>query len=335
MFFVGLLILSAFAFLSYILPLAYQLLVFKVQNFRLIYGKEDDAPWALVTGGSSGIGKAIVDRLLAQGVNTVVVALDDQLLRNMKAEYENPKNGKKPECVKMRWIGVDLGSVDPKVYMDPIKENTADIQIRMLFNNAGFILPGIFHMIDIGKHMGNYHCNATAAVLITHHFLKSMANFTPNHAGKRGLITFTSSSAGFLPTPISALYGATKCFLTTFACSIGAEVKEDGIDVLCIHPSPTQSNFYDNARGISLLTAFQKTAVTPDTVAIELFKAAGRCFVRDLGYFSVGTKLLLKMIDWNFMAELTPLFMKSNADFRKLKAGSPKIEALNHEKKEE
>jgi short-subunit dehydrogenase len=149
-----------------------------------------------------------------------------------------------------------------------------------------------------------------------------MATLNLNSRGKRGLITFTSSSAGFLPTPISALYGATKCFLTSFSCSVGAEVKEDGIDVLCIHPSPTQSNFYQNAQGISLLTVFQKTAVTPDTVAAEIFKAAGRCFVRDLGYFSVGTKLLLKIVDWNFMAELTPLFMKSNADFRMLKSGA-------------
>ena len=61
--------------------------------------------------------------------------------------------------------------------------------------------------------------------------------------------------------------------------------------------------------------------MSPDVIADTIFKASGRCIVRDQGYFSIGTKLLLKTIDWNFMGELAPLFMKSNPDFRKLKEG--------------
>jgi hypothetical protein len=59
----------------------------------------------------------------------------------------------------------------------------------------------------------------------------------------------------------------------------------DGIDVLCVHPSPINSNFYDNAKGVSLLTAFQKTALSPNVIAETMFKAAGRCIVRDQGAF--------------------------------------------------
>lgn len=78
-------------------------------------------------------------------------------------------------------------------------------------------------------------------------------------SGKRGLISFTSSSAGFMPSPIASLYGATKTLLTSFASAIATEMKEDGVDVLCVHPSPIDSNFYKSASGIGLLTAFQKT----------------------------------------------------------------------------
>lgn len=302
--------------LSYLIPICIQILFNTPQDLKKLYGLDDsENDWALVTGGSSGIGKAIVQRLVAQGINVIVVALDDHILASMKQEFEADNHRK----VNMRWVGVDLGSTDPERYMGAVRSATRDVQVRMVFNNAGFILPGIFHGLSLEKHLINYNCNSTSAVVISHHFLGRMASFERNSSGKRGLITFTSSSAGFLPTPISALYGATKTFLTSFASSISAEVKEDGIDVLCIHPSPTQSNFYNNAKGISLLTSFQKTAVTADSVALEFFKAAGRCTIRDLGYFSVGTKLILKLCDYNLMAELTPYFMRSNVDFRKLK----------------
>lgn len=60
-------------------------------------------------------------------------------------------------------------------------------------------------------------------------------------------------------------------------------------------------------------------ALSPDVIADTIFKAAGRCTIRDQGYFSIGTKLLLKAVDWNFMGEMAPVFMRSNEDFRRLK----------------
>ena len=172
--------------------------------------------------------------------------------------------------------------------MGPIRRATADLpELRLVFNNAGFILPGIFHRLPLAKQLVNMNCNATAAVCITHHFLRSIlamdkvvsssstaaargSTATTTAAGtgtaagtaqsgKRGLITFTSSSAGFLPTPIASLYGATKTFLTSFACAVATEVQEDGVDVLVVHPSPIASRFYEGAQGIGLLTAFQRT----------------------------------------------------------------------------
>ena len=64
---------------------------------------------------------------------------------------------------------------------------------------------------------------------------------------------------------------------------------------------------------------FKKTAMPPSTIADTIWKSAGRFVIRDQGYFSIGTKLMLKAVDWNFMAELAPLFMKSNSDFLKLR----------------
>lgn len=298
------------ALATYIIPVVYQWFL-PDQNLKEKYG----ARWALVTGSSSGIGKAIAERLAEQGINVVIVALPDALL---DATFEELKS--KFPAVEFRKVGVNLGATDPEEYLKPIRDATLDISVRLVFNNAGYILPGIFHCRPMSAHMTNLNCNATSSVAITHHFLERLLALPAAPNGKRGLISFTSSSAGFLPTPISSLYGATKSFLTSFASAIATEVQEDGIDVVVVHPSPIASRFYERAQGINLLTAFQKTALSPRVIADTIFKAAGKCIVRDQGYFSIGTKLMLKAIDWNFMGELAPVFMKNNADFRKLKS---------------
>jgi NADPH:quinone reductase-like Zn-dependent oxidoreductase len=78
----------------------------KPVDVKAKYGAE----WALVTGGSSGIGRAIVRHLASQGLNVVIAAVDDKLLKDTTAESEKdfPKR-------KFRAIGVDLSDVNGKI----------------------------------------------------------------------------------------------------------------------------------------------------------------------------------------------------------------------------
>jgi short-subunit dehydrogenase len=184
------------------------------------------------------------------------MALDDGLLASSHAELV-----KKYPSVQFRAIGVNLSSPDPETYLQPLRELVSTLtNVRLLFNNAGYIQPGLFYGVSMDKQLANMHCNATSSICLTHFFLRHLLSL-PLTSGtkKRGFIGFTSSSAGFLPTPISGMYGATKTMLTSFASAIATETKQDGIDVCCVHPSPIASNFYENARGISLLTVFEKT----------------------------------------------------------------------------
>jgi NADPH:quinone reductase-like Zn-dependent oxidoreductase len=65
--------------------------------------KKYNAQWALVTGGSSGIGRAIVDRLAMQGLNVCVVSMNDDLLKNTVKELQSafPKQ-----------VGLKRGQID-------------------------------------------------------------------------------------------------------------------------------------------------------------------------------------------------------------------------------
>ena len=238
--------------LSYFIP-AIHMALRPVPNLKKRY----NATWALVTGGGSGIGKALCFKLASQGLNVVVCSIDDSDLKDTTKELR----ASYPE-LEFREVGI---SFSPGVdYMSKIKSTTKDITVQCVFNNAGFIVTGFFEQAPLGKHMANLECNAVATVPITHHFVSLMAK-----DNLKGCVVFTSSVAGFIPTPFAAMYASTKAFVSQFACCVHIEVKSLGIDVCAVHPSPVASNFYDKVdHKIELMEAAQKSAVPPQQVRL-------------------------------------------------------------------
>lgn len=89
-------------------------------------------------------------------------------------------------------IPVDLGR-EPDTYMRTIKDATKELPVSIVVNNAGYLVMGFFHERGMDVHAANIECNALAAVRISHHFYSLMVE-----NGRRGCITFTSSSALFM-----------------------------------------------------------------------------------------------------------------------------------------
>ena len=201
----------------------------------------------------------------------MLVALDDKVFEATFDEFEEAF----PD-LEFVYVGADLSKGD---YMYSIEKATKGLDIQLVFNNvrardpaaaarrhgptatlrsgvadprrpppaqAGFITPGLFHRIPLARNLGNYECNATCTIGITHLFINRMTA-----AGKKGCVFFTSSSAGLVPNPLSAMYASTKAFLTMFASSVAAEVRSLGIDVVVVHPSPVASNFFDKGSSLS------------------------------------------------------------------------------------
>ena len=234
--------------------------------------KKYKASWSLVTGAGSGIGKALAFKLASQGLNVVLVSLDDDMLKVTMKEIKEAY----PD-LEFRSVGVTFSPGVP--YLDKIKEATKDIEVPIIFNNAGFICTGFMDQTPLGKLLANVECNATAAVNITHHFVELMVKNK-----QKGCIVFTSSVAGFIPTPFAAMYASTKAFVSQMAACLHIEVQNLGIDVCAVHPSPVASNFYDKVdHKIDLMEAAQKSAVPPQDLPNSIFKSIGACALRDLG----------------------------------------------------
>ncbi|KAI7863958.1 hypothetical protein BDF14DRAFT_1972343 [Spinellus fusiger] len=294
------------AVVPYLALVAYGAYGCKEQDLK----KKYNAQWALVTGGSSGIGAAIVRKLASQGLNVVIAALDDGLMTSFKEAImkEFPQR-------QFRFVGCYLSEAQGQTYMQAIEETTHDIDIQILCNNAGFITTGAFADTALKRSVANYHTNVTATLLLSHHFLNRMMN-----KGLKGLVTFTSSSAGFIPNPMGALYASTKIFLTTFAASLAAEHAEDGIDILVIHPSPIDSNFYSNAGKMSALLSAQKLSSPPSVVADTLCANAGKVVVADQGPITVVMKIVMtKVLDWNVMTEIMKYGLRYSGDYKAMK----------------
>jgi short-subunit dehydrogenase len=140
-------------------------------------------------------------------------------------------------------------------------------------------VTGFFDQTTLDSQLANLECNSTACVKVTHHFLKKMVE-----KNIKGCFIFTSSVSGYIPNPFAVMYGATKAFVSQFAASLAIEVRNNGIDVLAVHPSPVASNFFEKAHKLESLEMAQKSAVSPASVPGKMLMCVGRCH---LGKFDV------------------------------------------------
>ncbi|KAK9804517.1 hypothetical protein WJX73_002936 [Symbiochloris irregularis] len=266
-----------FSLLGYLLPAAFVFCCFWKRDLKKLYS----ARWALVTGGSSGIGKSLAKSLAEQGLNVVLVAYPDALLDQTHKELVTAY----PQLT-FRKVAANLGKPG---YLADIAAATADINVQLIFCNAGYMLTGLFESTPLDAQLANVEVNAISSVAIAHVFLERMVA-----KQLRGAIVFTSSAAASIVSPFSSMYAATKSFLSSFGAALAVEVRHHGIDVLVFHPSPVATRFYDKAHKLDVLEFFKGCAVDPATLPDSIFRALGRTVWHDIGLTAIGFRLMMK-----------------------------------------
>jgi short-subunit dehydrogenase len=210
--------------------------------------------------------------LIIPGINVVVVGLPDKTLDEAMEKLPKAWPG-----VEFRKIGADLA--DPKC-VEVLGDATENIDISLVFSNAGYIRTSFLTSVPVGAAVHNHHVNATSSLQVAHLYTSRM-----QAKGLKGAVCFTSSPAGVMASPFAAVYGATKAFVTEFAMSLAPEVRQDGIDVCVLHPSPMATAFYSGAHSIDSVNFFKNTAVGPARAADALCASIGRVVVCEQGEY--------------------------------------------------
>lgn len=171
---------------------------------------------ALVTGGSSGIGKATVLKLLQAGVNVYTAA------RNLDKMKELGDQGVKLIQMDVTDEGSIKGGVDEMLK----RESSIDI----LINNAGYGSYGAIEDISLDEARRQFEVNIFGLAALTKMVLPTMRQ------NKYGKIVNISSMGGKIYTPFGGWYHATKHALEGLSDCLRLETQPFGIDVIIIEP---------------------------------------------------------------------------------------------------
>jgi short-subunit dehydrogenase len=211
--------------------------------------------YALITGASKGIGKAIAANLAARGFNVLLVARSEDLLQQEAARIA----AQFP--VLTDWLALDLSTAEAA-------QNVYDwcrakgYTVRALVNNAGYGLSGPFEKYSMQEHVNMMTLNMTTLVALTRLFLPDL------RAQPRAYILNVASSAAYQAVPGLSTYAATKAFVLMFSRGLRQELRKTGVSVTCVCPGATDTDFPNRAQvGAKGLKAAERLNMTPETVA--------------------------------------------------------------------
>lgn len=219
-------------------------------RFRSRYG-----PWAVVTGASDGIGRAIATELAIAGLNVVLCARRGEVLDALGAELSAAHG------VETRSSALDL-SDDRSIAR--LLEETRGLEVGLLVAAAGFGTSGAFLDADLTTELSMIDVNCRAVAALAHGFGRRFAD-----RGSGGLVLL-SSLVAFQGVPRAANYAATKAYVQSLAEGLRLELAPRGVDVVASAPGPVHSGFAARA------SMRMSLAQTPSQVARGTLAALGR-----------------------------------------------------------
>ena len=196
----------------------------KKEKFKSKYG-----PWALIAGGSQGIGEAFARVLALRGINLILVARREELLKKLASEME------KTYGVQIRIISSDLAVSST---IEILADKTKDIEVGTIVYNAAIIPIGHFLDVPVEKHLEVININCRGPTYLINHFGRLMKE------RKKGAIILVSSMAGYQGTPLTVHYAATKAYNTILAEGLWYELRKYNIDVIACTAGNTKTPNY-------------------------------------------------------------------------------------------
>lgn len=185
----------------------------------------------VITGASSGIGKALAFEALKRGGKVAVCARSMDKLQSLFADVD-------PSLVLM--AKVDVSKEDEcRFFIDAVKDKWGKIDV--LVNNAGISMRALFEEVELSVLKELMDINFWGAVFCTKYALPSILK-------NKGVIIGISSVAGYRGLPGRTGYSASKFALQGFLESLRTELLQTGAHVMWVSPGFTSSNIRKVAR---------------------------------------------------------------------------------------
>ncbi|MBD3345806.1 MAG: SDR family NAD(P)-dependent oxidoreductase [Chitinivibrionales bacterium] len=257
-------------------------------------------PIAVITGASSGIGKAFASRLAKDGFDLVITGRQKKRLETL-AEELTVKYKTSVEILLAEFSDPR----DRERVADRIKELD---RLHTLVNNAGFGITGNFAEVPYSTHEEMMLVHCVTPMCLTRAALPGMLK------RRIGVIINVSSVAAFTPSSSCATYNATKAFLNSFSEGLHLEVRDKGIQVQALCPGWTRTEFHTR-RGIPLSSLPSQLWVSPEFVvdkSMEALKKGKVVYIPGLRYKMMGMacKYMPRWLYYSVMPKLANMRRK-------------------------
>jgi short-subunit dehydrogenase len=183
-----------------------------------------------ITGGSDGIGRALIEALLEKGAKVATCARHQGKLYDLQLKYS---------AYPLHCVVADVSVLnDCKMFIESTLKQFGEIDI--LINNAGISMRAQFKEAELEVFRKIMDINFFGTLYCTKLALDSLIR-------RKGTIVGVSSIAGFRGLPGRSGYSASKFALNGWLESIRTELQDDGVHVLCACPGYTRSNIRNAA----------------------------------------------------------------------------------------
>ena len=211
--------------------------------------------FALLTGASKGIGRAMAQQLAAKKIDLLLVARNESELAALSGELQAAHG------ITAHFLAVDLSKAKAaEVVFNWCRGN--NYKVQYLINNAGYGMTGRFEEAPLEDYLAMMHVNMNAVVELSHFFLPQLKE------QERSYILNIASSAAYQAVPYLGVYAASKSFVLQFTRALRYELRKTPVSVTCVSPGSTKTNFDSRAgMGPKALKAASKVAMQPDEVA--------------------------------------------------------------------
>lgn len=186
---------------------------------------------ALVTGASSGIGRALAAALAARGMPLVLVARSKEMLATIATEISTAHG------VRVEIVPCDLATNEAAAGIEDAVR-ALGWNVDLLVNNAGAGIYGPFGSQGPAREAEVVRLNVQAPVELAARFVPGMI------ARGHGIVLNVASTAAFAPVPWIGTYAASKAHLLSWTHSLDVELNGTGVRAAVLCPGSTATNFH-------------------------------------------------------------------------------------------